>query len=70
MLYCANAGHGHPTVVGRMTDQLDRIQYVTPSKHNDARSALAGCIAALGPGALSDVFFAISGSEANEAVFK
>ncbi len=44
MLYCANAGHSHPTVVERMTDQLERTQYVTPSKHNDARPALAGRI--------------------------
>jgi taurine--2-oxoglutarate transaminase len=70
MLYCANAGHSHPTIVDRVTDQLERIQYVTPSKHNDARSALAGRIADLAPASLSDVFFSISGSEANEAAIQ
>jgi len=70
MLYCANAGHGHPAIVERMTGQLEQIQYVTPSKHNDVRSALAGRIAELAPGSLSDVFFSISGSEANEAAIQ
>jgi taurine--2-oxoglutarate transaminase len=70
MLYCVNAGHGHPTIVDRMSDQLERIQYVTPSKHNDARTALADRIAEVAPDALSDVFFSVSGSEANEAAIQ
>ena len=70
MLYCANAGHSHPTIVDRMRDQLERIQYVTPSKHNDARSELASRIAEIGPDALTDVYFSISGSEANEAAIQ
>jgi len=67
MLYCANAGHGHPAIVDRMTEQLERVQYVSPAKHNDARSALASRIVERAPASLSDVFFSISGSEANEA---
>jgi len=70
MLYCANAGHSHPTVVDEMRDQLERVQYVTPSKHNDTRSKLADRIAEVGPDSLTDVFFSISGSEANEAAIQ
>jgi len=65
-LYCANAGHGNETILNRIRAQLDRIQYVSPSKHNDRRSKLASEIADIGPDSLSDVFFSISGSEANE----
>lgn len=67
ILYCANAGHGHPAIVDRMTEQLERVQYGSTSKHNDARSALASRIVERAPASLSDVFFSISGSEANEA---
>jgi len=70
MLYCANAGHSHPTITERMTEQLDRVQYVTPSKHNDARSKLAARIAERAPASLTDVFFSVSGSEANEAAIQ
>jgi taurine--2-oxoglutarate transaminase len=67
MLYCVNAGHGNRTIVDRMTEQLEHVQYVSPSKHNDVRSELADRIVSVAPDALSDVFFSISGSEANEA---
>jgi taurine--2-oxoglutarate transaminase len=66
-LYCVNAGHGNRAIVDAMTEQLDRIQYVSSAKHNDARSRLAGRLAEIAPGDLSDVYFAVSGSEANEA---
>jgi len=66
-LYCVNAGHGNETVIERIKAQLDRIQYVASSKHNDTRSELAERVVEVAPEALSDVFFSISGSEANEA---
>lgn len=66
-LYCSNVGHSNEAVIDAMTDQLRSIPYVSSSKHNDARSRLASRLAEVAPGSLSDVFFSISGSEANEA---
>ena len=66
-LYCVNAGHGNAAIVEAMREQLDRVQYVSSAKQNDTRSRLAARLGELAPGDLEDVFFAISGSEANEA---
>jgi len=66
-LYCCNAGHGNEAIVNAMTAQADRIPYVSSAKHNDARSALAADLAEIAPGSLSDIYFSVSGSEANEA---
>ena len=66
-LYCVNAGHGNAAIVDAMKAQLDRIQYVSSAKQNDTRTRLAGRLADVAPGDLSEVFFAVSGSEANEA---
>jgi taurine--2-oxoglutarate transaminase len=66
-LYCVNAGHSEDGIVEAMTEQARRIPYVSSSKHNDARTELARRLADVAPGDLSDVYFAVSGSEANEA---
>ena len=66
-LYCVNAGHSNEAIVGAIEAQLRRIPYVSSAKHNDTRSELAARLAEVAPGSLSDVYFAISGSEANEA---
>ncbi|WP_276299690.1 aspartate aminotransferase family protein [Halorussus lipolyticus] len=66
-LYCVNAGHSEETIVEAMTEQASAIPYVSSSKHNDARSELADRLAEVAPEGLSDVYFAVSGSEANEA---
>jgi taurine--2-oxoglutarate transaminase len=65
-LYCVNAGHGDADIAEAMREQAERVAYVSSAKHNDTRSALAARIADRAPGALSDVFFSVSGSEANE----
>ncbi|RNJ26936.1 aminotransferase family protein [Halosegnis longus] len=69
-LYCVNAGHGNERINAAIRDQLDRIAYVSSSKHNDARSALAGRLAAVAPVDDASVFFSVSGSEANEAAMQ
>ncbi|NHN60514.1 MULTISPECIES: aspartate aminotransferase family protein [Halorussus] len=66
-LYCVNAGHSEESIVDAMTEQARRIPYVSSSKHNDARTELADRLGEVAPGDLSDVYFSISGSEANEA---
>jgi len=69
-LYCVNAGHGNETITNRMADQSERIQYVSSAMGNDQRTALASRLSELSPEGLEDVFFSISGSEANEAALQ
>lgn len=65
-LYCVNAGHSNEAIQTAIEEQLQRIQYVSSAKHNDVRSRFASELADIAPGDLSDVYFAVSGSEANE----
>lgn len=69
-LYCVNAGHDNRAIIDAMSEQLGRVPYVSSSKHNDARSELAARLADISPGSLSNVFFSISGSEANESAIQ
>jgi taurine--2-oxoglutarate transaminase len=69
-LYCVNAGHSNDAIVDAMTEQAKRIPYVSSSKHNDARSELSSRLVEIAPEGLSDVYFAVSGSEANESAVK
>jgi taurine--2-oxoglutarate transaminase len=66
-LYCVNAGHGEDRIVDAIAEQASKIAYVASAKHNDARSELAARLAEVTPGDLNDVFFSVSGSEANES---
>jgi taurine---2-oxoglutarate transaminase len=66
-LYCVNVGHGNERIAEAMAEQAKRLAYVSSSKGNDTRDELAGRLAEVSPGSLSDVFFSVSGSEANEA---
>jgi taurine--2-oxoglutarate transaminase len=65
-----NAGHSNDAILDAMHEQLDRVQYVSSAKNNDARTQLADRLAELAPRPLDDVFFSISGSEANEAAIQ
>ncbi|MFC6837945.1 aminotransferase family protein [Halomarina ordinaria] len=65
-LYCVNAGHGNEAIVDAMTEQLERIQYVSPAKGTPARTDLSDALVAVAPDSLSNVQFSVSGSEANE----
>jgi taurine--2-oxoglutarate transaminase len=69
-LYCVNAGHGNGAIIEAMTGQLERVQYVSPSKQVGSRSRLAERLSAVAPGSLSEVFFSVSGSEANEVAIQ
>lgn len=69
-LYCVNAGHSCEPIVDAMTQQARKIPYVSSSKANPAREELAGRLADVAPGNLNDVFFSISGSEANESAIQ
>jgi taurine---2-oxoglutarate transaminase len=66
-LYCVNAGHGNGEINAAIEEQLSKVAYVSSAKHNDTRDQLADELAGIAPGRLSNTFFSISGSEANEA---
>lgn len=66
-LYCVNAGHGNAAIIQAIEEQLQKVQYVSSAKQNDARSELADRLVEIAPDSLTDVFFSISGSEANES---
>lgn len=66
-LYCVNAGHGETRIIDAIREQLDKIAYVSPAKGNDTRSAFVNRLLEIAPNSITDVFLAISGSEANEA---
>ncbi len=66
-LYCVNAGHGNEAINEAIEEQLSKVAYVSSAKHNDTRDRLADELAEIAPGQLSDTFFSVSGSEANEA---
>lgn len=62
-----NAGHSNRAITDAMAAQAERIPYVSSAKSNDVRDGLAADLAEIAPGSLSEVYFSISGSEANEA---
>lgn len=66
-LYCVNAGHSNQAIVDAMTDQANRIPYVSSSMGNDTRDTLAQLLVDRAPENLTDVFFSVTGSEANES---
>lgn len=69
-LYCTNAGHSNEQISDAIKSQVDRIQYVSSAKNNDVRTELADRLTDVAPSSLNDVFFGISGSEANEAALQ
>lgn len=69
-LYCVNAGHGNETINRAINEQLETVAYVSSAKHNDTRAALSNRLAEVAPIDDASVYFAISGSEANEAAIK
>ncbi|MFB6082275.1 MAG: aspartate aminotransferase family protein [Halanaeroarchaeum sp.] len=69
-LYCVNAGHSNEAIVDAMTEQARAIPYVSSAMGNDARDELAGMLVERAPDSLTDVFFSVTGSEANEAAMQ
>lgn len=69
-LYCVNAGHGNERILGAMRDQLEEVQYVSSAVHSDVRTEFATRLVDVAPPPLEDVFFSVSGSDANEAAMQ
>ncbi|MFH5800464.1 aspartate aminotransferase family protein [Haladaptatus sp. CMAA 1911] len=65
-LYCTNLGHSNEAVLDAMDEQARTIPYVSSAKRTPVREELATKLAQVAPEGLSNTFFSISGSEANE----
>ncbi|MBM4321818.1 MAG: aspartate aminotransferase family protein, partial [Deltaproteobacteria bacterium] len=61
-----SAGHCHPEIVARLTEQERTLQHTTCVYLSEPLALLARKVAELAPGQLNKCFFPNSGSEANE----
>ncbi len=70
-LWCCNAGHGHPKIVGAIQAQAAEMDYAPAFQMGHPKAfELASRVAALAPGDLDHVFFTNSGSEAVDTALK
>ena len=71
-LVAANLGHGHPTVLAAMHEQMDRLCFGPPNWFNDARAELAAELIALAPWGAEGgrAYFTTGGAQANEDAVK
>lgn len=69
-LACVNAGHGNENIIRAIQEQVERTQYVGPKFGSDVRTRLAERLVEKTPGTLDDIYFAVSGSEANESAIQ
>jgi len=63
-------GHCHPTVVEAVQAQAEKLIFYSNVAHSPVRARAAQHLADLAPDGLGNVFFANSGSEANETALK
>jgi 4-aminobutyrate aminotransferase len=61
-----SVGHCHPTVVGRVRDQVGRLGHTSTLYLNEPQARAAKRLAGIAPGKLSQSFFTNSGTEAVE----
>jgi taurine--2-oxoglutarate transaminase len=69
-LMSVNIGHGDPRVIAAITEQAQKVTYVTPSMTTEVRARLGAKLAELTPGDIDAFFFTNGGAEANENAFK
>jgi beta-alanine--pyruvate transaminase len=70
-LWCCNAGHGHPKIVGAIQAQAAEMDYAPAFQMGHPKAfELASRLAALFPGDLNRVFYTNSGSESVDTALK
>ena len=69
-LMSVNIGHGDPRVIAAITEQAQKVTYVTPSMTTEVRARLGAKLAEITPGDIDAFFFTNGGAEANENAFK
>src|SRR4026209_1173852 len=65
-----NIGHGDPRVIAAITEQAQRVTYVTPAMTTEVRARPGAKLADITPGDIDAFFFTNGGAEANENAFK
>jgi acetylornithine/succinyldiaminopimelate/putrescine aminotransferase len=65
-----STGHSHPRIVKAIADQAARLIFYSNLVYSDVRARAAKRIVGIAPELLSKVFFANSGTEANENALK
>ena len=63
-------GHCHPAVVEAVQQQAEKLLFYSNVAHSPVRATAAERLTTLAPDGLGNVFFANSGSEANETALK
>jgi taurine--2-oxoglutarate transaminase len=71
-LIAVNLGHGYPSVVQAMHEQIDRLCFGPPNWFNDKRAELGEALSALAPWGSEGcrAFFTVGGADANEDAVK
>lgn len=69
-LMCTNLGHGHPKVLARIKEQLDRYQFLYPGLAHAEKGKLAKELCRITPGEMKKAFFTLGGAEAIENAIK
>ena len=69
-LMSVNIGHGDPRVISAITEQAEKVTYVTPAMTTEVRARLGAKLAEITPGDIDAFFFTNGGAEANENAFK
>jgi adenosylmethionine-8-amino-7-oxononanoate aminotransferase len=71
-LWCVNIGHGRQEMIDAIADQLKQLDYYSTFYNftHPTAAALADKVAALAPGDLNAVYFANSGSVANDSAIR
>ncbi|UCB46698.1 MAG: aminotransferase class III-fold pyridoxal phosphate-dependent enzyme [Spirochaetota bacterium] len=66
----ALVGHCHPTIVGALKDQLEKLVFYSNVVYSSTRAQASEAIVSVAPSCMNRVFFCNSGTEANEAALK
>src|SRR4051794_39918022 len=69
-LMCVNVGHGHPTIIRAVQEQVETLAYANPYMATEPRAKLGAKLAEISPGDIDVFFFTNGGSEANENAIK
>ena len=69
-LMSVNIGHGDARVLAAISEQIQKVTYVTPSMVTEARARLGAKLAEIAPGDIDVFFFTNGGAEANENAIK
>src|SRR3954463_6308511 len=69
-LMCVNVGHGHPTIIRAIQEQVETLAYANPFMATEPRAKLGEKLAEIAPGDIDVFFFTNGGAEANENAIK